>query len=326
MMVEGPPSTGSGPGPHNHKDNSGMLLRFSHNDGVTYYNNEHPRKTVVLLDKSSPPRKLEYNPFHYITSRTYACSPPCSSFGEVSPCSGEVNKTDISTHTYCSGIDYFPVPELTLTLTCSLPFDGNSITTWAGEKDPFQTCYKYGSEDKYCYSDSYAYETHHWRYVQNIPDGVDWHSIDVRNVTSFRLALGFGVEWNSIDTMQLRLDTLASLCTTPCQDVYKKQPHPHGMCPPVHSTDFFKHYPKPMDHASHEPFQTCWKHGSEDKYCWTNSYKHEYSYFTACQPVPEEGCGPSCDDSWNAVRTEDGHPFLDSCGEPCQDSYKPLRY
>ena len=325
-MVEGSPSTdsGPGPGPHNHeynedknlKDNSGLLLRFSHNDGATYYNYQTPRETIPL-DRSSPRRTLYLVPEYQL----YQCSPKCSSFGEVS--NTDTNDPCGPVPTYCSGIDYF---ELTVTLTCSLPFDGNSITTWTGEKDPFQTCYKYGSEDKYCYSDSYAYETHHWRYVQNIPDGVDWHSIDVRNVTSFRLALGFGVEWNSIDTMQLRLDTLASLCTTPCQHVYKKQPHPHGMCPPVHSTDFFKHYPKPMDHASHEPFQTCWKHGSEDKYCWTNSYKHEYSYFTACQPVPEEGCGPSCDDSWNAVRTEDGHPFLDSCGEPCQDSYKPLRY
>ena len=84
-----------------------------------------------------------------------------------------------------------------------------------------------------------------------------------------------------------------------------------------------------MDHTSREPFQTCFQYGSEDKYCWTNPYKHEFNYFTACHPVQEEGCGPSCDDSWNVVipdRTEDGHPFLDSCGEPCQDSYKPLRY
>lgn len=68
LMVEAPPSTGpgSGPGTHNHahhedknhKDNSGMLLRFSTDDGVNYYNSEHPRKKVVLLYKSSPSRKL----------------------------------------------------------------------------------------------------------------------------------------------------------------------------------------------------------------------------------------------------------------------------
>ena len=68
VMVEVPPRTGTGPGPgphhheHNednhHKNNSGMLLRFSHNAGATYYSDKHPRFTVPL-DTSSPRRKLD---------------------------------------------------------------------------------------------------------------------------------------------------------------------------------------------------------------------------------------------------------------------------
>ena len=77
VMVEILPSTGTGPHNHennedkNHKNNSGMLLRFSDDDGVTYYNNEHPRKTV-LLDWSSPRRTLFEN----------KCgTPSCGTFG-----------------------------------------------------------------------------------------------------------------------------------------------------------------------------------------------------------------------------------------------------
>ena len=66
-MVEALSSTG--PGSHNHeqnednhhKDNSGLLLRFSTNAGLTYYNNQTPRNTIPL-DNSSPRRTLWAHP------------------------------------------------------------------------------------------------------------------------------------------------------------------------------------------------------------------------------------------------------------------------
>ena len=64
VMIEVLPSTGTSPHNHehnedkNHKNNSGMLLRFSHDAGATYYNYEDPRITGPLK-KSSSRRKLD---------------------------------------------------------------------------------------------------------------------------------------------------------------------------------------------------------------------------------------------------------------------------
>ena len=58
VMVEAPLSTGTGLHNHQqnednrHKDNSGLMLRFSTDGGLTYYNNQTPR-TTVFLDRSS---------------------------------------------------------------------------------------------------------------------------------------------------------------------------------------------------------------------------------------------------------------------------------
>ena len=64
VMVEAPLSTDPDFHNHehnednNHKDNNGMLLRFSTDAGATYYNNKDPRKTVPL-DKSNS-RRLQW--------------------------------------------------------------------------------------------------------------------------------------------------------------------------------------------------------------------------------------------------------------------------
>jgi len=59
VMVEVPPTgTGTGPGAHkNPEDNSGLLLRFSYDAGLTYNNYKDPRNTVPL-GRSSPRRQL----------------------------------------------------------------------------------------------------------------------------------------------------------------------------------------------------------------------------------------------------------------------------
>ena len=56
VMVEAPLSTDPGSHSHEqnednpHKSNSGMLLRFSIDAGVTYYNTEDPRNMVSSFD------------------------------------------------------------------------------------------------------------------------------------------------------------------------------------------------------------------------------------------------------------------------------------
>ena len=71
VMVEAPLSRGTGPGSHNHelneddnqKDNSGLLLRFSRDGGVTYYNDGDLRETIPL-NESSPRRSLGHFVHH----------------------------------------------------------------------------------------------------------------------------------------------------------------------------------------------------------------------------------------------------------------------
>ena len=78
VMVEVPPRTGTGLHNHDqnenngHKDNSGLMLQFSTDGGLTYYNNQTPR-TTAFLDRSSPrqTRTLETTP----------CRTACGKFG-----------------------------------------------------------------------------------------------------------------------------------------------------------------------------------------------------------------------------------------------------
>ena len=88
VMVEALLSTDTDMGSHNHeptedtnhKDNSGLLLWFSMDNGVTYYNSETPRETVPF-DDSSPRRKLNHN------DNPDPCVPACihtDSFGGYS--------------------------------------------------------------------------------------------------------------------------------------------------------------------------------------------------------------------------------------------------
>ena len=72
--------TGTGTGPQNnehnadpHKDNSGMLLRFSNNAGETYYNHLYPR-TTVFLDRSSPQQTRTLGVY------STGCTTPCGRF------------------------------------------------------------------------------------------------------------------------------------------------------------------------------------------------------------------------------------------------------
>ena len=107
LMVETPLSTGTGPGLHNHdqngdnnhKDKSGMLLRFSTNAGVTYYNNEDPRKTIPF-DRNSPRRKLFF----------VSCNPATGTFNWY------------------------------------------NVKASLCELNPFKTCFKFRSEERYCWT------------------------------------------------------------------------------------------------------------------------------------------------------------------------------
>ena len=173
--------------------------------------------------------------------------------------------------------------------------------TWTGEKDPLQTCYKYGSgggDEKYCWSNSYE---HNDAFYQCIPNGVDWHSID---------------------NMTLRKAT-DTKCETPCQDLFTKHAYSE-MCPPINSTDLFNPLKLVNPYmVKDNPFQTCYKYGSGDKYCWTNSFLHSYFHrYFACIPVPEEGCGPSCEryNSWSFANPDTNH----ECGEPCQHMFQSV--
>ena len=204
---------------------------------------------------------------------------------------------------------------------------------------------------KYCWSDSYSviYEDSLGAstYYQNIPNHDGWHAIDGNDATSFRLALGYGVEWYSIDTIKLRLATLASLCKTKCQDVYEKTRYPGGMCPPVSPTDYFRgyRYGYPYGFTTSNQ-QTCFRYYtgynedfelvySEDRYCWTNSSQYlalEFNahtesrgLYSACFPVHEEGCA-DCFRGWHHANPKDGVPVRDSCGEPCQNMYQGHMY
>ena len=75
-------------------------------------------------------------------------------------------------------------------------FQGLSTTTTWGQKDPFQTCYKYGSYEKYCWTNAYnSFASNWWHYLQCVPNGDDWNEIDAN------LPL--------------------SLCDTPCYEQHK---------------------------------------------------------------------------------------------------------
>ena len=90
VMVEAPLSTGTGPDSHhheqnedtNHKDNSGLLLRFSTDAGLTYYNNQTPRNTV-LLDTSSSRRTLVVD-YQSKNIHKCPCLPATDSFSGIS--------------------------------------------------------------------------------------------------------------------------------------------------------------------------------------------------------------------------------------------------
>ena len=123
VMVEAPLSTG--PGSHNHKkhhendhhkDNSGLLLRFSTDAGVTYYNNKDLRLTVPL-NWSSPRRPLDVRRSLPAEQTTNQSMCPC--------------------------------------IAASGAFGGISVDPTLRYADPFQTCYQYNKEYKYCWSNSY---------------------------------------------------------------------------------------------------------------------------------------------------------------------------
>ena len=106
-----------------------MLLRFSIDAGVTYYNTKDPRKTVPL-NSSSPRRNLE--------ECKIGCTPPKGEW-----------------ITYDDGRKYFIQPS----------FQGDSdIGPTSGEYphgNPFETCYQYRDERKYCWSKSWELNITH---------------------------------------------------------------------------------------------------------------------------------------------------------------------
>ena len=287
VMVEVPQNTGTGPLNHhghnedkNHKDNSGLRLRFSDDDGVTSYNDLDPRITVPL-GESSPQRKLA------------TLGPPNFDY---SVCGSSWDDYKARSEYYYTFMRVLYGQELCP--TDSLIY---STITRTGEIDPFQTCYKHEWSGKYCYSNSYR---HDGSFYQCIPHIVAWHSIDVKYATS---------------------------CGTPCPDVYEATPYPKptfdiSVC--GSSLDDYKarsdYYDAVMSIIPREevsliystitwtgeidPFQTCYKHGSDDKYCYSNSYRHDGSFF---QCIPDDA-------EWHFIDDKNAT----SCGTPCPDVYE----
>ena len=112
VMVEVPQNTGQDKNPN---DNSGLLLRFSRDGGMTYYNSKKPRNTVPL-NESSPRRNLED-----ICTTKYECSidvcaPVCptETFGGIS-----------------DGIDY------------------------EEHHQDFETCFRFAETQQYCWTKSW---------------------------------------------------------------------------------------------------------------------------------------------------------------------------
>lgn len=171
----------------------------------------------------------------------------------------------------------------------------NTITL-TGKKDPLQTCYKYRSDDKYCYSNSYE---HGGDCYQCIPNDAEWHSIEV----------GVG-----------------SLCGSPCQAISAKAPS--YTCPPVDSTTREADsliYSTTTWTGEKDPFQTCYKSGSggsDEQNCYSNSYEHRDSFY---QCIPSD-----VDKAWHAIDTMKLRLALGKdktkCKTPCQDSYMKPRY
>ena len=140
VMVEAPLNTG--PGLHNHeqneenhhKDNSGLLLRFSIDAGVTYYNTKDPTRTAPL-DRSSSRRMQNTYP--------RPCFPPCA----------------------------------------TLLWNGKeSLDPSYGENHAFQTCFKFGEEEKYCWTNAFFCSSCYFEnfYACYPEGGYDtlWHSVE----------------------------------------------------------------------------------------------------------------------------------------------------
>ena len=157
VMVEVPSRTGPHHHEHNedthHKNNSGMLLRFSRDAGATYYNFEVPRNTVSL-ETSSPRRERFLWPWE--------------------------SKPDAAD-------DCVPVPEFD---SC---YDGEYRNEFKGEsttgsnKNFFETCYQLGNEKTYCWSKS-AYSTDGYKHYECRPHGygVGWQHVDPAYVVPYK--------------------------------------------------------------------------------------------------------------------------------------------
>ena len=152
VMVEVPPSTGTGTGPgaHNHhepnedknlKDNSGLLLRFSYDAGATYDNYEDPRNTVPLGRSSS--RRMQFGLFVGI------------------------------------GVTLFTPTIANPNGACRQAtgtFNGHQSNSMYAV--PYETCFQYGDEAKYCFTKSYQCGScGDSKYCTCTPNGERWKKV-----------------------------------------------------------------------------------------------------------------------------------------------------
>ena len=199
--IGAPASSGFGVMVEVHMDNSGMQLRFSIDEGVTYYNNKGPRITVPL-DESSPQRTLasepnlcgscptreadslmnstitwtgETDPFQtcyykygsdekYCYSNSYGHG---DSFYQCIPndIENDVDKAwhAIDTMTKCETPCQNPFMKQMYWRMCPPVNSTDSFhrtklaNTSNTKKVPFQNCFQYKSEDKYCWTNSVHY-------------------------------------------------------------------------------------------------------------------------------------------------------------------------
>ena len=95
-------------------------------------------------------------------------------------------------------------------------------------------------------------------------------------------------------------------CGGPCSDV---TPPDDDFCFPADGT--FSGVSTTTSNGKGSPFETCYQHGNEAKYCWSKSHYGFHDWFE-CIPI-----GPN----WHTVDPKYVNPVTNpySCGLPCKD-------
>ena len=298
VMVEAPLSTDPGSHSHEqnednpHKSNSGMLLRFSIDAGVTYYNTEDPRNTVPL-NRSSSRRKLDEALDYHDSTFTFVdhnqecqkgCKPSTGFWGGYSK------------HTSTSG--EYPRGE------------------------PFETCYinrnylNPDDGDEYCWSESR-------RIFCPSTMGIKHHPCSPKHLSQQMGSYGFA-GWDLDYRYTEDPGSYHAKCGEPCQEMcFNAVPYPWNKksgkensmdntpCLPA-TGDIFSGVSKTETGGGDRyPFETCYQNGNEAQYCWSKSHRLN-TIMSECRPYGGD---------WHPVDPKYVNPVTHpySCGAPCTD-------